>query len=285
MTATTIAQCLKLGTAALRQQDVPNPRFDAQLLMSHATGFGRLALLTESERPLSAEEQAAFDAMIERRCKREPVSHIIGRREFWSLDFHVNKHVLDPRPDSETLIAAVLGCIENKAAPLSILDLGTGSGCLLLALLSELPNARGTGIDISRPALDVCAANAMALGLSDRVRFLQGDWALGLSGPFNVIVTNPPYITDQDMGSLAPEVARHEPHGALSGGLDGLDAYRRLIPQTPRLLDPNGFIALEIGQGQVESVGALLTDSGLEIDGIHNDLAGIPRCLTAKPGK
>jgi release factor glutamine methyltransferase len=278
----TIAELLKQATHTLRQHGVDNPRLDAQILMIHAIGGNRLVLLTDPERRLSDVEAEAFHRMIERRCRREPVSHIVGYREFWSLTLRVNRDVLDPRPDSETLIAGVLDRIADKSAPLSLLDLGTGSGCLLLALLHDLPEARGTGVDISRAALTVAEGNAAALGLSDRVRFLHGDWALGLTGPFNVIVTNPPYIPAQDIVSLAPEVAQHEPIVALAGGSDGLESYRRLIPQIPRLLAADGLFAVEIGQGQAEAVSALVQDNGMAIDGLCSDLAGIPRCIIAK---
>jgi release factor glutamine methyltransferase len=278
----TIAAHLKEGTQALRQHDVDNPRLDAQILMVHAIGGNRLVLLTDPDRLLRDEEAEAYHQMIARRCRREPVSHIVGYREFWSLTLRVNGDVLDPRPDSETLISAVLDSIPDKSAPLSLLDLGTGSGCLLLALLSELPEARGTGIDISRAALGIAEGNAEALGLAARVRFLHGDWALGLTGPFNVIVTNPPYIPAQDIVSLAPEVAQHEPIVALAGGGDGLESYRRLIPQIPRLLSDDGLFAVEFGQGQAEAVSEIIRVNGLAIDGLHNDLAGVPRCIIAK---
>lgn len=280
----TVTDYLKEGTQALRRHDVANPRLDAQILMAHAIGDNRLVLLTDPDRTLRAEEAEAYQQMIERRCQHVPVSHIVGYREFWSLTLRVNRDVLDPRPDSETLIETVLDHIAEKSAALSLLDLGTGSGCLLLALLYELPEARGTGVDISRAALDVANSNAAALGLSDRARFLHGDWALGLSGPFNVIVTNPPYIPAKEIVSLAPEVAQHEPIVALAGGGDGLESYRRLIPQIPRLLNADGLFATEIGQGQAEAVSVILRDCGMAIEGLYNDLAGIPRCIIAKVG-
>jgi release factor glutamine methyltransferase len=224
-------------------------------------------------------ELEAFEGMVARRCRREPVSRILGRREFWSLPFEVGPATLDPRPDSETLVSAVLSEIGDRAADLSIIDLGTGTGCLLLALLSELPQATGAGIDISAEAIEVARRNATALGLAARARFLPDDWARDVAGPSDIVISNPPYIESDAITRLATEVAVHDPRAALDGGTDGLDAYRALLPQAKRLLKPGGLLALEIGQGQGEAIRGLACAAGLRDSGSASDLAGIERCL------
>jgi len=208
------------------------------------------------------------------------MSSILGRREFWSLDFVVTPDTLAPRPDSETLIEAVLAALPDRSAPLSLVDFGTGTGCLLLTLLSELPNAEGIGIDISRPALAIAGGNAKRLGLADRCRFLCSDWSAALEGRFDLIISNPPYIPSGDIAGLEPEVARFEPLSALDGGADGLDAYRALAAQIPPLLKPGGIGAFEVGAGQAPQVAALLAEAGLTPRGIHRDLGGIERVVT-----
>jgi release factor glutamine methyltransferase len=233
------------------------------------------------ERALAPDEATGFWTLIGRRAAREPVSRILGRREFWSLDLHLSADVLDPRPDSETLVEAVLERVEDRQAPLRILDLGTGSGCLVLALLSELPQARGLGIDISVAALAVARENAHRLGLSPRAAFRQGDWAKGLTGAWQVIVSNPPYIMEGTIAELAPEVERYDPKLALSGGADGMAAYRSLVPQAGWLLSSEGLLALEVGAGQAEGVAQLLGSAGLASLGCLRDLAGRERCLLA----
>jgi release factor glutamine methyltransferase len=225
-----------------------------------------------------AADETAFDAMIARRAAREPVSYILGRREFWSLDFAVTPACLDPRPDSETVVEAVLAKLPDRNRAWRILDLGTGSGCLLLALLSELPNATGVGLDVSPEALGVALGNAHRLGLGNRARFMERDWARGLDGEFDVIVANPPYIPSAEIETLAPEIARYEPRRALDGGKDGLDAYRAIIPNLGRALAPGGFAALEIGATQAERVGRLAREAGFAAE-CRPDLAGRDRCL------
>ena len=200
-----------------------------------------------------------------RRLRREPMAYILGEREFWSLPLRVSPAVLVPRPESETVVEAALESIADRAAPLRILDLGTGSGCLLLALLSELPHASGLGIDRSAAALAIARANAERLGLADRAAFREGDWGYGLAGPFDVIVSNPPYVARTDARNLAPEVFAFEPQEALFAGADGLDAYRALAPDCARLLAQDGVTCLEIGQGQGASVAAILRRHGLRL--------------------
>ncbi len=270
---------LRDAAERLRAAGVATPRLDAELLLAHALQTRRERLPIDAARSLTAAEATAFAALIARRARREPVSHLLGRREFWSLDFAVGPAVLDPRPDSETLVETVLRRIVDRAAALSLLDLGTGSGCLILALLHELPNATGLGRDRSGDAVAVAAGNAAALGLAGRCRFEAGDWGDGLAGRFDIIVANPPYLTRREIDETAPEVKDFEPHLALDGGIDGLDAYRRLAPEIARLLGAEGFAAVEIGQGQGDVVRALFAAAGLEARDRAADLGGIERCL------
>lgn len=250
------------------------PRLDAELLLAQALGEERLRMLVGSA-PVSDESRAAFAAMVARRIRHEPVAHILGEREFWSLPIRVTADVLVPRPDSETLIAEALAHF-RAWPPATILDLGTGSGALLLAALSEWPGARGLGIDRSEAALEVARGNAEALGLGGRADFQLGDWTDGLEGRFELILCNPPYIPDGT--ELMPDVALHEPAGALFGGADGLDPYRRLIPEMPERLAPGGVALFEFGEGQAEALRAMAMDSGLKAD-VAADLAGRPRVL------
>jgi release factor glutamine methyltransferase len=194
----------------------------------------------------------------------------------------VSPAVLIPRPETETVVEAALAAAGDRGAPLRILDLGTGSGCLLLALLSELPRASGQGVDLSAEALEVARSNAERLGLGERARFEQRSWGAGLEGPFDLIVGNPPYVGEAEIAGLEPEVREFEPRTALVAGPDGLDAYRALIPDGARLLAAGGALALEIGQGQGDAVAALLAEHGLEVVERRPDLAGIPRCLIAR---
>lgn len=264
----------RLGRAGIEQ-----PRRDARLLVAQAIGAAVAQTVARPERALSAPEQAALEALVVQRAARRPMAHIIGMREFWSLDFKVGADVLTPRPDSETLVEAVLATIADRTAALRLLDLGTGSGCLLLALLSELPAAHGIGIDASAPAAALARDNALGLGLDRRAAFSVGDWTSGLSGRFDLIISNPPYIATGDIDALMPEVGRYEPRMALEGGLDGLDAYRALIPGLAARLAPTGLIALEIGAHMGELVLEIARQRGLAILSRHRDLAGIDRCL------
>ncbi len=283
----TVAATLMAAAARLDAAGVEDPRRDARLLIAAVLEVGPEYPIAFAERPLEPAVIARIEAKIARRAAREPVSRILGRRGFWTLDLKITPDTLDPRPDSETLVAAVLERIGARGlagAPLEILDLGTGSGCLLLALLSELPSATGLGLDISAAALEVAVENARNLGFSDRARFEPGDWGAGLSGSWQVIISNPPYIRDQEIGDLAPEVARYDPKLALTAGPDGLDAYRALLPQAARLLAEGGVLALEVGRDQQDAVEILLAASGLAPLGRYRDLGGIERCLLASRG-
>ncbi len=279
----TIAAALRRAAGNLAAAGVPEAPRDARLLLGHAIGDGPGILVADPGRALSNDQAAGLDALVRRRRRREPMSHILGRREFWSLEFRVTADTLDPRPDSETLIEAALAAIPDRDAGLDILDLGTGTGCLLLALLSELPNASGLGIDISDAALAVAGENAAGLGLAHRAVFRRGDWGRGITGRFDVIVANPPYICRDDIALLQPEIAQFEPTVALDGGVDGLDCYRVLSDDLARLLAPHGFAAVEIGEGQDTEIKRIFLESGLEIRNLRHDLSDIARCLVAAP--
>ena len=246
-------------------------RFDAEVLLAHVLGCERLKLLLDTS---AAVEAADFDGLVDRRAAGEPVAYITGHREFWSLDLLVMPGVLIPRPDSETLIEAALAHFGGRA-PATILDLGTGSGALLLSALSEWPTATGTGVDISAAALAVAQANAERLGLQSRARFVEGGWDYA-PDRFDLILCNPPYIATD--GVLPRDVLDWEPHTALFAGRDGLDAYRQLAPSLGERLAPGGVACVEIGSTQAESAGALFTAAGLRV-ALRRDLAGLSRCL------
>jgi len=248
------------------------PRLDAELLMAHALGIPRDKLLMWGmERAVPPE----FAPLLARRMCHEPVAYIIGTKAFWSIDLAVTPDVLIPRPDSETLIAAAVAHF-GSAGPRTVLDLGTGSGALLLAALAEWPRTKGMGIDASPAALAVAHNNADHLGLSDRARFQLGDWGIGLDERFDLILCNPPYI--EANAALAPNVTDYEPHSALFAGADGLDDYRRLLPQLHSLLVQGGIACLEIGHRQREAVTALGLAEGFTV-ACHQDLGGRDRCL------
>jgi len=272
---------LRDAVQALKAAGVDNPRLDAVLLMGEALGLDADRVRLDQERDFQAGAEAAYAALLQRRQAREPISQILGRREFWSRDFRVTSDVLDPRPDSETLIEWVLAEAAKDAA-LRIIDFGTGSGCLLLTLLAELPEATGLGVDYSEAALDVARGNAEALGLSGRAAFRQGDWGEGIEPSFDILISNPPYIESAAIPTLQPEVARFEPRLALDGGADGLDAYRRLMPHLARLGKAGALVALEVGQGQADAVARLLGATGFAETGSRRDLGGIDRVVWAR---
>ncbi len=248
------------------------PRLDAELLMAKALGISREELLLKAT---DREAPEAFEHLRRRRLDHEPVAYITGRRAFWTIELSVGAGVLIPRPDSETLIEAAVEHF-GRSGPGTVLDLGTGPGTLLLAALSQWPEAHGLGIDASEKALGYAELNALGLGLEGRARFQLGDWAEDLQGRFDLILCNPPYV-DRD-ASLAPEIARWEPEDALYAGVDGLDAYRRLAPQLPALLAPGGIACVEIGAGQEAEAGALFAARGFTISS-RMDLNQRARCL------
>jgi release factor glutamine methyltransferase len=272
-------EALRRAAALLAAAGIDEPRREARLLLAHALGATPEDLLRDPARSAPA----CFDALVARRAAREPMALILGHSEFWSLPFRVSPATLIPRPDSETLVEAALLACPDRAAPLRVLDLGTGTGCLLLAVLSERPNAWGLGVDLSPAAAALAARNAAALGLADRTAFLCGDWATALQGRFDLVLSNPPYIEAGDIAGLAPELA-HEPRRALDGGTDGLAAYRVITAGLAGLLAPGGTAVLELGAGQAEAVCALAEDAGLVVAGLRADLAGIGRALLLHPG-
>jgi release factor glutamine methyltransferase len=275
---------ISCAARTLARAGVDSPRRDAEILLCHVLGEGRTALFMRASQVMTPAQAAAYRALVARRAAREPVSRLVGTRGFWRHEFIISPDVLDPRPDSECLIETVLGALaRRRGEALRVLDLGVGSGCLLLSLLAEWPRARGVGVDISPPALAVARANAVRLGLAGRAHFVAGDWfaALSPAARFDVIISNPPYIASGDIAGLAPEVARHEPRPALDGGDDGLAAYRALTPHLGASLAAGGLAALEVGAGQAAAVGALLARCGARVD-CFRDLGGVERCLVAR---
>lgn len=280
---TTLGEVAQGAARRLAEAGVEDPRTDARLLVTAALGLRPQDVLLYPERVLAAEEAARVEALVARRAAREPVSRILGRRGFWTLDLAVGPDTLDPRPDTETVVETVLEALPDRAAPLRIIDFGTGTGCILLALLSEYPNASGLGVDISPGAVAVAEDNARANGLAGRAAFRVGDWGNGVEDGFwDVAVSNPPYITVAEMATLEPEVLDHDPHRALVAGDDGLTAYRRLAPDLHRVLRPGGLAALEVGRGQAGRVGALLREAGFETPWNRRDLGGVERCVAAR---
>lgn len=261
---------------------VDNPRGEAWLLLAAASGAERATLLAGAAATLSPEQQASLEALVRRRERREPIAYILGAKEFWSLSFEVDPAVLIPRPETETVVEAALEQIGERTAALRILDLGTGSGCLLLALLSELASATGLGVDHSPAALALAKRNAERLGLGARARFRQGSWGEGLHERFDLIVSNPPYVAEAEWDRLQPEIRCFEPKAALVAGPDGLAVYRELAPDCARLLAMRGALALEIGLGQADAVSDILAGQRLEVVKRRRDLAGIERCLVAR---
>ncbi len=250
-----------------------SPRLDAELLMAHALGMPREQMLLTMRDHACPE---GFAPLLARRLAHEPVAYILGERDFWSIRLHVGPGVLIPRPDSEVLIEAALEHFAGHAAPRHILDLGTGPGTLLLAALSEWPEAQGVGIDASPIALDYAQRNAAALGFAERVHWRSGDWAQGVKGRFDLILSNPPYV--ESGAVLDPQVAAHEPAKALFAGVDGLDVYRRLLPQLPARLERDGVAIVEIGATQRDAVSALARAAGFTVTG-KADLGGWDRAL------
>jgi release factor glutamine methyltransferase len=281
-----IANARRALAQAFRRDGLATPELDARLLVGHALGLDHAALATQAARTLTAAEAAAIAALAARRRAREPVARIIGIKEFWGLNFKLNAATLVPRPETETVVEAVLDIVDRRQArgrALTVADLGTGSGALLLALLSELPLARGIGTDVSREALGCARDNAVALGLAERASFVACDYGSALRGPFDKVVSNPPYVARDDIVLLAPEVRVFDPRLALDGGPDGLDAYRAVTAAARHLLSPEGVLVLELGINQLGAVAGLLPAAGLVAVGEpRHDLLGIARTLAIK---
>lgn len=270
------------ATAALRAAGIKSPRTEARLLLEAASGLPRHRLVGDPRAEIPPAAARTFQALVARRAAREPMAYILGHAEFWSLPFEVGPGVLVPRPDTETLIEAALAAFPDRHRPLRLLDIGTGSGCLALTLLHLYPNARAVGTDTSGTALACALRNAQRLGLDPRLELVETAWAQGVESPFDLVVSNPPYIPSAEIAGLQPEVSRFEPCQALDGGADGLDAYRAILPELPRLLAPGGLALVEIGQGQETGLAPIAAASGLHASR-HWDLAGIVRCLELRP--
>jgi len=281
-----VRQAFVETASVLREAGIETPELDARLLLCHAAALTHESFVARAGEALQPEAAVRLEALVRRRASREPISRITGTREFYGRSFLVDGSALDPRPDTETLIEVALALIEKtgrREEPLRLLDLGTGTGCILLTLLAELPKARGLGTDLSPAALRLAEANARRLGVAGRASFLASDWLDAIHGEFDLIVSNPPYIASGEIKRLAPEVARHDPYLALDGGPDGLKAYRRIAAGAARLVAPKGAILVEIGASQAPAVAGLLRDGGflVENDGLSFDLGGRPRVVVA----
>ena len=279
-----VSEVLHFVAQAFRLAGIEEAETDARVLVGYALRLDRSKLIAQSDRLLEAREIDAISALAARRLKHEPVSRILGKKEFWSLDLTVTPDVLVPRPETETIVEVALDFVVRgglRMEKLRILDIGTGSGALLLALLHELPNATGTGTDTSKAATQVARDNAASLGFGPRCRFTVCDIASDVQGEFDLIVSNPPYIARADIASLQPEVRDYDPIFALDGGEDGLTAYRAIAADAKRLLAAGGRLYVELGKGQEAAVRGLFSQAGLMVGPARKDLAGIPRVLGA----
>ncbi|MGB2593845.1 MAG: peptide chain release factor N(5)-glutamine methyltransferase [Pseudolabrys sp.] len=279
-----VSEAISLLAQAFHTAGIEAADVDGRLLVGHALHLDRARLIAQSDRILEAREINVISALAARRLKREPVSRILGQKEFWSIALAITPDVLVPRPETETVVEGALDFVVRgglRMEKLRILDIGTGSGALLLALLRELPNATGTGTDISTGALKVARENAARCGVEDRCTFVICDIASVVEGPFDLLVSNPPYIAHNEITSLAPEVKNYDPTVALDGGDDGLAAYRAIAADAKRLLAPGARMFVELGAGQEAAVRDLFTNVGLIAGIARTDLAGIPRVLGA----
>jgi release factor glutamine methyltransferase len=281
----TRGEAVRAAAAALREAGVAEADLDARVLALEAFGVDLAKLVAGAREPAPSDAIAALAALVARRAAGVPVARILGRREFWGLPFTLGPAALVPRPDTETVVEAALAAVGPSQRALSMLDLGVGSGCLLLAILSERPAAVGVGVDRSEAAVATARGNAAALGLGGRARFMVGDWGAALDAPFDLVTSNPPYIRRGDMPGLDREVRDHDPAAALDGGPDGLDAYRAIVADLPRLLAPDGVAALELGAGQADDVAARGGDGGRVVERVAPDLAGVARAIVLRQGR
>lgn len=282
----TIEAARRALASQLRANGIESPDLDARLLIGAALGLDHTGLATQASRQINGGEETAIVSFARRRITHEPVARILGHKEFWGLDLRLSAATLVPRPDTETIVAAALEVFASDARAtktLRIADIGTGSGAILLALLSELTDATGIGTDISMAALATAELNATRLGLAGRALFVQCDYTAALSGPFDLIVSNPPYIRSADIATLDRDVRDHDPRLALDGGTDGLDAYRAITPQAATLLAPDGVLIFEVGHDQSTQVSALMRAAGLTLSSPPRaDLGGIHRAVMGR---
>ncbi len=272
---TTVREALAAAIADLAANGVPDAARDARRMMAHVLVIPPERLILMEGEELGSSDEEDYDQMVGERCMFRPVSKIIGRRSFWAMEFHVDDRVLDPRPETEILVAAAL----DGPVPERILDLGTGSGAILLSLLAEWPGARGLGTDVDGRCLAVARKNADRLGVARQCSFVERDWCDGVTGPFDLIVSNPPYIAESEIAGLAEDVRSWEPRHALTPGPTGLEAYERIAAGAPALLAPGGRILLEIGPTQGEAVSGLLAAAGFTRIGVLPDLDGRDRVV------
>lgn len=284
--SSSVEAALRVATARLAAAAIDDPRREARLLLAHATGRDGALLRAHGDELLAAGGRHRFFALVARRARRVPMAQVLGRCGFRHLDLRVTPATLTPRPESETVVETALALFAVCARPpASLLDLGTGSGCLLIALLDLWPQSRGTGIDLSGRALAVARANARACGVAARARFAAGDWLDGVRERFDLVVCNPPYVASGDIHALEPEVARHEPRLALDGGGDGLDGYRRILPRLSGVLAPGGIAVFEHGAGQGPALERLAAARSLAVAARARDLAGRRRCLALRSAR
>lgn len=282
---TSVDQTVREAARQFAGAGIESGLLDSRLLMAHVLGLDAAGLISKGRDTLSAKDRSEFDALIERRLAREPVALILGFKEFWGLSFEVSPETLIPRPDSETLIEAAMQYAGDRAqsTPLRILDLGTGTGCLLLSLLHEWPTATGVGGDINQRAIVLAERNARRLGLHDRAAFVESDWTSNVEGTFDLVIANPPYIPEAEIESLMADVSQYEPELALSGGRDGVDAYRALEKLLPKVLNSEGLLILEIGRDQAQIVRNLMFSGGeMRFLAVKADLAGNQRCVVGQ---
>lgn len=283
----TLSKAFVEAASVLRHGGIETPELDARLLVCHAASLTHEAYIAKAHDELPPATRARLDAALARRLRHEPVARIAGSREFYGRTFLLDPHALDPRPDTETLIEAALAIVERRGLrdmPLRLLDLGTGTGCILVTLLAELPRAQGIGTDRSGAALALAAANARRHGVSSRASFAAGDWLDAVTGKFDLVLSNPPYLASAEIAGLAADVAAYDPILALDGGPDGLDAFRRIAARAGEVLAEDGRLLFEIGPAQGEAVAEILRQAGLRLDaqeGVRHDLAGRPRVVVA----
>ncbi|MEZ5690564.1 MAG: peptide chain release factor N(5)-glutamine methyltransferase [Rickettsiales bacterium] len=280
-----IKEILRQAVLNLQEERIQTASIDARVLLEHVLRVSREELLFSFDLLMDEEQYYYYQELLKKRVKGFPVAKLIGNRQFWGIDFSVNNYTLDPRPDSETVIESALAYIENRASVIRVLDLGTGSGCLLISLLSELPSASGVGVDCCDNALSVARKNAVSAGVADRVEFFRSNWCANVNDKFDVVLANPPYIPSAVIERLEPDVKDYEPMLALDGGSDGLSCYRDILKELPEFMNDGGIAVFEIGIGQEEDFGKIATGHGFDIAGFRKDLSGITRCVILRHNK